>query len=324
MNTEEKAKAYDEAIKLARDYYKANLKLDRVDENLVLEDIFPELKESKDERVRKEIIETFKILGDGKIPVDINYADIFTWLEKQGEQKSTDRYEPKFKVGDWVISKYMHLVMQILNNDNGSYKTVETDGTERNDSYDFIERNFKLWTIQDAKDGDILATDDGICIFDGTVEEGKYPFAYCGITERGFGSYDVKLPFSHDNNVHPATKEQCDALMKAMTDTGYAFDFEKKELKKIEQKPAWSEEDETKMRAALAFIKSEFPKKGDEEIMEDTIEWLKSLKQRIGWKPSDEQIVVLELASKYERVFTPEQIDILIDLKEQLKKLKVE
>lgn len=45
--------------------------------------IFPELKESEDERIRKEIIETFKNLGDGKIPVDINYADIFTWLEKQ-------------------------------------------------------------------------------------------------------------------------------------------------------------------------------------------------------------------------------------------------
>ena len=44
--------------------------------------------ENEDERVRKEIIETFKILGDGKIPVDINYADIFTWLEKQGKKET--------------------------------------------------------------------------------------------------------------------------------------------------------------------------------------------------------------------------------------------
>ncbi len=49
----------------------------------------------------------------------------------------------------------------------------------------------------------------------------------------------------------------------------------------------------------------------------------KALKQNT-WKPSDEQITVLELASKYERVFTPKQIDILIGLKEQLKKLKGE
>ena len=32
----------------------------------------------------------------------------------------------------------------------------------------------------------------------------------------------------------PATKEQRDTLEKAMTDAGYTFDFEKKELKKIE------------------------------------------------------------------------------------------
>ena len=65
-------------------------------------------------------------------------------------------------------------------------------------------------------------------------------------------------------------------------------------VKKIK---SWSEDDETKMRAALAFIKSEFPKNGDEEIMEGTIEWLKSLKQRIGWKPSDAQIEALGVAT---------------------------
>ena len=318
---EQKAKAHDEALKRAREW--SETKNGYYMPKELCEEIFPELNESKDEKIRKEIIETFKNLGDGKIPVDINYADIFTWLENQGEQKSTDRYEPKFKVGDWVVDNcgYVWKIEGILNQ---FYILEGVEGGESRPTIEWANKTFHLWTIQDAKDGDILATDDGICIFDGTVEEGKYPFAYCGITERGFGSYDVKLPFSHGNNVHPATKEQCDALMKAMTGAGYAFDFEKKELKKIEQKPAWSEEDETKMRAALAFIKSEFPKKGNEEIMEDTIEWLKSLKQRIGWKPSEEQIVVLELASKYERVFTPEQIDILIDLKEQLKKLKIE
>lgn len=53
------------------------------EQQMEAEAFFPELQESKDERIRKEIIETFKNLGDGKIPVDINYADIFTWLEKQ-------------------------------------------------------------------------------------------------------------------------------------------------------------------------------------------------------------------------------------------------
>jgi hypothetical protein len=37
------------------------------------------------------------------------------------------------------------------------------------------------------------------------------------------------------NKICPATKEQRDTLIKAMTDAGYTFDFEKKELKKIEE-----------------------------------------------------------------------------------------
>lgn len=86
LSIEQKAKAYNEALKAAIAAHKDE------DRHLkaTLERIFPELKESDDERVRKEIIETFKNLGDGKIPVDINYADIFTWLEKQGKQKPSD------------------------------------------------------------------------------------------------------------------------------------------------------------------------------------------------------------------------------------------
>lgn len=90
MTTEEKAKAYDEALELARDYYKANLKLNNADENLLLEDIFPELKESEDERIRKSIICGMNALKEqGKetfatIPID----DAIAWLEKQGKKKS--------------------------------------------------------------------------------------------------------------------------------------------------------------------------------------------------------------------------------------------
>lgn len=81
MNYEKK---YKEALERARQFSEHPL---QEDSSNIVEYIFPELQESKDERIRKEIIETFKILGDGKIPVDINYADIFTWLEKQGEKK---------------------------------------------------------------------------------------------------------------------------------------------------------------------------------------------------------------------------------------------
>lgn len=46
-------------------------------------DMFRELIDDDSENVGKKIIHIFHSLAKGKIPVDINYADIFTWLEKQ-------------------------------------------------------------------------------------------------------------------------------------------------------------------------------------------------------------------------------------------------
>ena len=57
-------------------------------------DMFRELMDN-DENIRKEIINIFHSLAEGKIPVDINYADIFTWLENQNEQKPIFDFKAK-------------------------------------------------------------------------------------------------------------------------------------------------------------------------------------------------------------------------------------
>ena len=76
MTQEQKAKRYDRALEIA----KAWCKLDNNDlSNDDLETLFPELKESKDERIRKEIIKYIK--------TGTYHKDWLTWLEKQGEQK---------------------------------------------------------------------------------------------------------------------------------------------------------------------------------------------------------------------------------------------
>ena len=239
-----------------------------------LEEMFPELKkESEDERIRKEIISAVNIYCSEYSRGAKVREDMLAWLEKQGEQRSklvdfdlnandsdlqdetyfipngfhaeiigdkvvikkgeqkpVEKVEPKFKVGDWVVDRN-GTVQQILSYKDCIYK--HTNGY----SSKMFEDEWRMWNVaKDAKDGDVLATDDGnIFVFDGTVEEAKYPFAYYGLTRRRFESYDRRLPFTH-NNVHPATKEQRDTLMKAMADAGYTFDFEKKELKRIEQK----------------------------------------------------------------------------------------
>ena len=236
------------------------------------------VKESDDERIRRDIIRYLKKTSPA---IGGNIEKMLAWLEKQGEQKPADKIELKFKTGDWIVycNEDVDLLTGIEDNgyliNKGGYIPFTSQG------------DMRYWTIQDAKDGDVLATDnDSICVFDGMVEDGKYPFAYCGLTRHhGFELYDRKLPFTHAD-VHPATKEQRDLLFAKMKEAGYEWDVEKNELKKIEQKSVWSEEDENMLQKALSTIRYALSIPADKEddpcfAGSSTIAWLKSLKERV-------------------------------------------
>ena len=75
------------------------------------------------------------------------------WLEKQGGQKPTEKVEPKFKVGDW-ITDYTS-TFQIIKIEDEWY--IADDGDKV--CFDVIHQYYHLWTIQDAKAGDVLADD---------------------------------------------------------------------------------------------------------------------------------------------------------------------
>ena len=123
MTIQEKAKAYDEAIERAKEFIVASAAYDK----FTIEKIFPELKESEDERIREALIALLKFgLEDGSaIAPGFNETkeQALAWLEKQGKKpqgksaleaikeekvdnqncvKSIDKVEPKFKVGDLV------------------------------------------------------------------------------------------------------------------------------------------------------------------------------------------------------------------------------
>lgn len=81
MTQEEKAKAYDEAFKRAKDCHTDGLSLHQPVRD-VIEHIFPELKESENERIRKELI----CFLETEIP-QCNARDKYIdWLEKLGEK----------------------------------------------------------------------------------------------------------------------------------------------------------------------------------------------------------------------------------------------
>ncbi len=150
--------------------------------------------------------------------------------------------EPKFKVGNWYQCTKNFLGKGVTFNRNTAYYCA-IEGFLQNeygchiaivkDLYD----NFKLWTIQDAKDGDVLYSLDSNQPFI-YKERNDYEqaTAYCGLNMYGkffvWGTKDCAITL---NNYVPATKEQRDALMKAMNDAGYEWDGERKELKKLKK-----------------------------------------------------------------------------------------
>jgi len=229
-------------------------------------------------------------------------------LEKQGEQKPAD--EPKFKERDWVIidGETLHIT------------NVTEDGysTEEGGYIPFrCEKDARLWTIQDAKDGDVLASKDGkdILIFR-NIEDNMSFSSYYNIAG--------KVEHYWLNSVFiPATKEQRDLLFSKMKEAGCEWNADKKELRKIEQNPTWSEEDENNMKEIILFcdtIASGAMYSISGERLKSISQTLKSLKKRYTWKPSDEQMSVIEAVIN-NRSFQRRHLD---SLYADLKKLREE
>jgi hypothetical protein len=106
MTQGEKAKRYDEALKAA---IVASKDEDR-HLKATLERIFPELKESEDERIRKELIEFFKIEHwDGDAPFSAESAkERVAWLEKQGDNNSVSPEEINKSIGRSIASSLIN------------------------------------------------------------------------------------------------------------------------------------------------------------------------------------------------------------------------
>ena len=111
LSVEEKAKRYDEAIERAEYYQKEN-------GSAVISAIFPELKESKDERIRKELIDAVQSLWDNDalpVPLTTKKRDEWlAWLEKQKEQEPTiqpvwsEEDEKLYKLSVENLTELMH------------------------------------------------------------------------------------------------------------------------------------------------------------------------------------------------------------------------
>ena len=152
MTTEQKAKAYDEALRKARKIYNKILNNEILGFPDQLREMFPELKESEDERIRKALIaflkenhetgraeETWSLSGierwiawleKQKEPVNVSVSTMIPscWEEKQKEQKPVDLVKEEY----------------IENRNNG---TFTFDNTEKESAHNEL-------TIEDIKELD--------------------------------------------------------------------------------------------------------------------------------------------------------------------------
>lgn len=264
LSTEEKAKRYDEAIKKAKYYYDEGKTLEYAID--IASDVFPELNESEDERIRKEITELV-MQPTWKTEKEFHRRnELCAWLEKQGEQKPygqrkectdcqfnyageckgycamkrseqkpTDKIEPKFKVGDWVVCKNgSHRVFQVIERSWPNAKYRDIKGTEIFLNVFTLDKQYRPWTIQDAKDGDVLAAHECLVLF--KEIDGLNIRCYCTYHYMNHQKFYVDT-LQNKTAFCPATKEQRDLLFSKMKEAGYEWDAEKKELKKIEQSP---------------------------------------------------------------------------------------
>lgn len=94
MDYEKKYKeSLEKAREIIKDYENRGLKDNLFYANEDFEAIFPELKDSEDERIRKKLISHFKSLLVESSKQECNdflnkeFKEYITWLEKQGEQK---------------------------------------------------------------------------------------------------------------------------------------------------------------------------------------------------------------------------------------------
>ena len=104
LTIEQKAKAYDEALKVLHKYDGANIMFSQD----LKEEMFPKLKESEDEKIRKKLISYFSAVK-GFSTLEYNYGitneEAVAWLEKQGD---TAYDEELSKLLHKVICKFIN------------------------------------------------------------------------------------------------------------------------------------------------------------------------------------------------------------------------
>lgn len=212
----------------------------------------------------KEIIDKSSVVEENEKRIKEN---VIVWLESQGKQKETlcdkckkeqpshscqditalgrcyiddmntaNKIEQTFHEGDWITNG--QLTCKVLSVTSKSYELH----LYNDDNYHFetdiqgVNKDYHLWTIKDAKEGDVLSyvTDEDdlwIMIYWSLYEpyEGHVHYHALLVNDNFFDKGTCCICI---NDLKPATKEQHDLLFLKMKEEGYVWDKVNKKLTK--------------------------------------------------------------------------------------------
>lgn len=204
-------------------------------------------------QITEETKDSWRLAADRIMPATKESRDLlFQKIKEAGYQWDTEKKElhkiikPKFKVGDWLWHKTKGVFPMMVEDydEKEGYLMQFTDEAKCYFGRDIIENDYRLWNFRDSKVGDILYDKayNRIGIFEnfghhpdgGSFNDKTYCYLiiYYDIDDKEL--YEEVHNDMDGSDAVPATKEQRDLLFAKMQESGYQWDAEKKELKKIQ------------------------------------------------------------------------------------------
>lgn len=142
----------------------------------------------------------------------------------------------KFKVGDWIISEEAHKdyrICKITAVEDECYSIESVEGYKGFNNFKIFEAIYHIWNIKDAQPGDVVVHDHEYFLFKNMNTSNDF-FAYCKY-DAVFGYVnleilaDKKISYAIEDVV-PATKDQRETLFRKLTEAGYKWNAEQREL----------------------------------------------------------------------------------------------
>ena len=299
-------KKYKEVLEKAKALYKASEPMSGC--NVIIETLFPELAESEDEKIRKEIINYFKCQTRDEPSRKDTHNKWISWLERQEGCEVIKKDWLEYIKQSWYKEGFI----------DGKYaekrclEWTQNDATILNELIDFLENKTVKLQHDLTRYANWLKNQ-----FTPIEKQGEKKASYTTIVETGNGGINalVTLP-TEMKSAEESLGIDSDTYNKIVDECIFG-----------EQKHVWSEEDEELLKWSINNL-TELKDRFGEEYgkVGKCIDWLKSLRPLKRWKPSEEQIKVCK--EVYADILSAKGFNLgtvnseLNRLEEELKKLK--